>query len=99
MEVKKKKGKLADITKATPIANVPEILDRSQAYMLKVGVHIEAGTYQLKQLDTSRFAVYYILSESTLQFDHAIDSDAVFGAATITVSDGQYIYLENAKLI
>lgn len=84
---------------ATPIANVPEILDRSQAYMLKVGVHIEAGTYQLKQLDTSRFAVYYILSDSTLQFDHAIDSDAVFGAATITVSDGQYIYLENAKLI
>lgn len=83
---------------AVPFDSMPEILNRSRSYMLKVGTHIEAGTYQLKQVDTNRFAVYYILNDSTLQFDDAMDSDAVFGATTITVCDGQYIYLENAKL-
>ena len=83
---------------AVPLEAIPEILDRSRAYMLKVGTHIESGTYQLKQVDASRFAVYYILRDSTLQFDDAIDSDAVFGTATVTITDGQYIFLENASL-
>ena len=83
---------------AFSLDQVPEITDRSQSYMLKVGMHIEAGDYQLKPVDTHRFAVYYILNDSTLLFDCAVDSDAVFGSAVITVCDGQYIYLENAKL-
>lgn len=70
----------------------------NQVYMLKVGKHIQAGEYELSQVDSSRFAVYYLMNDSMLQFDQVVDADAIFGKTTIYISDGQYIYLENAQL-
>ena len=52
----------------------------------------------LQQADNTRFAVYYILRDSMLDLDNAIDSDAVFGTAELALEPGQYVYLENAVL-
>ena len=93
-------GDLFDIQygRALPIDNVREIPKTCKSYMLKVGVHITEGDYVLGQADISRFAVYYILGNSNMILDEALDSDAIFGTVTISLQNGQYIFLENAIL-
>ena len=83
---------------ASPIDSIKDIPRTSTSYMLKIGTHISAGVYELKQANSSRFAVYYILKDSMLNLDEAVDSDAVFGSVELKLIDGQYIYLENAIL-
>ena len=83
---------------AMAIDKVTKIPMDSPSYMLKVGTHISSGTYLLKQAYNSRFAVYYILPNSTMNFDEAIDSDAIWGSAELVLNETDYIYLENAVL-
>ena len=66
--------------------------------MLKVGQHIAAGQYSVKQANNAQFAIYYILKDSMMNLDEAIDSDAIFGTVDLTLVDGQYVYLENAVI-
>lgn len=83
---------------AISIDKATEIPKDGTSYMLKVGAHVPPGKYLLKQVNNTRFAVFYILADSMMNLDQAVDSDAVFGTEEITLRDGQYVYLENATL-
>ncbi len=83
---------------ATSLEKVNIISRETKVYMLKVGLHIPSGNYLLKQAVTSHFAVYYIMGDSMMVFNDALDSDAVFGEVKLSLEEGQYIYLENATL-
>ena len=83
---------------AVAIDKATEIPKDCVSYMLKVGVHVPPGNYLLKQANNTRFAVYYILPDSMMNLDQAVDSDAVFGTEEIVLENGQYVYLENAVL-
>lgn len=83
---------------AIAIDKLDEIPRTCKSYMLKVGQHIAAGQYSVKQANNAQFAIYYILKDSMMNLDEAIDSDAIFGTVDLTLVDGQYVYLENAVI-
>lgn len=93
-------GELFEIANgyAMPIDVVDAIPTYYGSYMLKVGVHVPAGKYLLKQASESRFAIYYVFPDSDINFDGAVDSDAIWGTQEIVLEDGNYVYIENAAL-
>lgn len=80
---------------ASPIEEVPQI-DYRQGNHFKVGYHIPAGTYYLKEDDVLGF--YIILSAPGLQSENVVKYSFVYGGATpVTVTDGQYLLLASCS--
>lgn len=77
---------------------VEKLCADTKVYTFKVGVHIEPGKYKISQRDCTKFAVYYIWNDMILDFNNPEDSDAIWDDETVDLTDGQYIYLENAVI-
>lgn len=77
---------------ASPISEVPR-LDSSQAEMYKIGYHIPAGSYHLYALDYYYGGYAVLSSPTTTNLDDVISIDLIYGDGTVTVEDGQYLYL------
>ena len=74
-------------------------LDVSGTGMFKVGVHLPAGEYKLEIIDdTLGFGYYEVDSDSSHVLDGIVTNENFEGTVYITVSDGQYLKLSNAKI-
>lgn len=79
---------------AIPIDEDPE-LDLSGPGMFKVGLHIPAGEYKLESTNDGG---YYCIYPDSRQED-IISNDLFDGQNYVTVSDGQYLVLNNCKFV
>lgn len=67
-------------------------IDYSKGGMVKVGYHISAGEYKLKELDNPFMASYEIYSDGSQKSTYK--GDYFDTSVYVSVKDGQYIYMQ-----
>ncbi len=93
-----KPGQYLELTDAfaVPIDEVKE-LDTSGEGMFKVGLHISSGEYKLSAIqDESGYYAVYSTAEHSL--DDIVANDNFENSTYVTVSDGQYLLLNDCKI-
>lgn len=85
--------------KAYPFTEAPAV-DKSsgilESGMYKVGVDIPAGEYKVESINTMGYIE--VSSDSSHSFNAIVTNDNFEGSKYISVSDGQYLKLSNAKV-
>lgn len=93
-------GEFLDLSRCTavPISQVPYI-DIQQGEMFKVGYHIAAGTYTVRVKDGASYPSCTVSSQPSDDLEYITDYIQVPATATITVTDGQYLRLQDCSFV
>lgn len=84
-----------------PAASAPSVKPADGVYkagQYKIGADLPAGTYKVTVDDANDIGFYEINQNSRQSMFDIVEEDVVESAVTITVSNGQYVTLRNAKI-
>lgn len=83
---------------AVPITEVPE-LDTTKEGMFKIGVHLNAGEYQVWPTDGVDVSYYAVMKDSTHGLESIKTNGVLSGREYVTVEKGDYLELQGCYII